>query len=156
MDKLDKHFPSILDNWAKQQTVHACVHAELRIILHLGLPSSQDSHLIGVSKRSCYCCMLWIESHNLSFGTKWTTSGSHDKPYANWVLPGADALEADGTSSVDEAVLDAVSVRLTDALDWLFPGQKKISDDHVSSGESSDDDERPSKWRLHVHTLAGL
>jgi hypothetical protein len=141
MDKLDKHFPSILDNWAKQQTVHACVHAELRIILHLGLPSSQDSHPIGVSKRSCYCCMLWIESHNLIFGTKWTTSGSHGKPYANWALPGAAcsyAVEDDGKSAVDKAVLDGVSIRFKDTLDWLFPGQKRISDDHVSSGESSD------------------
>ena len=37
-DKLDKHFPSILSNWKKQQTVHPCIHAELRAILHLSSP----------------------------------------------------------------------------------------------------------------------
>jgi len=65
------------------------------------------------------------------------TSGSHGKPYANWALPGAAcsyAIQADGRSSVDDAVLKAVSIRLTGALDF-FPGQKRVSDDHVSSGD---------------------
>jgi len=40
VDKLDKHFPSILSNWQTQQKMHTHVHAELRVILHLGLPSA--------------------------------------------------------------------------------------------------------------------
>jgi len=72
------------------------------------------------------------------------TSGSHSKPYATWALPAACsyAIRADGRSSVDEAVLKAVSARLTDALDWLFPGQKRISDEHVSTGDESSDGEQ--------------
>ncbi|KAF5374108.1 hypothetical protein D9615_008811 [Tricholomella constricta] len=159
LNKLDRHFPSILGNWGKNQTVHACIHAELRIILHFGLSSlhNLNVHPIGVSKRSCFCCVLWMESHNRIFGTRWMTSGSHGKPYANWALPGAAcsyAIGADGRSSVDDAVLELVSTRLTDALDWLFPGQKRISDEHALNGdESSDDGEEPSEWRQRLDEL---
>ncbi|KAM6491130.1 hypothetical protein JOM56_013369 [Amanita muscaria] len=117
---------------------------------HLGLPSAIEPpvpvHPIGVSKRSCFCCTLWINSHNRIFGTRWMTSGSHGKPYANWALPGAAcsyAIRADGRSSVDKAVLDPVSMRLTDTLDWLSSGQKRISDEYVSSG---DDSESSDSW----------
>jgi hypothetical protein len=86
-------------------------------------------------------------------------SGSHSKPYANWALPGTAcsySIAADGRSSVDKAVLNAVSARLTDALDWLFPGQKRISDEHVSSGdESSDGEQAASECRLKVAAVAG-
>jgi hypothetical protein len=86
-------------------------------------------------------------------------SGSHGKPYANWALPGTAcsyAIAADGRSSVDKAVLKAVSARLTDALDCLFPGQKRISDEHVSSGdENSDGEQTASEWRLRVAVAAG-
>ena len=161
VDKLDKHFPSILSNWERQKTVHACIHAELRIILHLqvGLPPLRSPvHPIGVSKRSCFCCVLWIESHNRIFGTRWMTSGSHGKPYANWALPGAAcsyAIGRDGRSSVDDAVLEAVLTRLVDVLDWLFPGQRRISDEYVLSGdESSGDEEGELKLEDMVYTWA--
>jgi hypothetical protein len=160
VDKLDKHFPSILSNWERQRTMHTCIHAEIRVILHLGSQQTADSrvHPVGVSKRSCFCCTLWIESHNRIFRTQWMTSGSHGKPYANWALPGAAcsyAIQADGRSSVDDAVLEAVSIRLTDALDWLFPGQRRISDEHVSSGdESSDSDQGAPEWRQKVASMA--
>ena len=49
-------------------------------------------------------------------------------------------------SSVDEAVLKAVSTRLTDTLDWLFPGRKRISDEHVSSEDESSGEEQ-IEWR---------
>ena len=162
VDKLDKRFPFILSNWERQQTVHARVHAEIRIILRLG-PLSPDElsiHPIGVGKRSCFCCVLWIESHNRIFGTQWMTSGSHGKPHANWALPGAAcpyAIEADGRSSIDNAVLEAVGMRLVDTLDWLFPGQKRTLDEQVSSGdESSDDEQKMSGWHLKVAAVAGL
>ena len=86
------------------------------------------------------------------------TSGSHGKPYANWALPGAAcsyAIGADGRSSVDDDVLEAVLTRLVDGLDWLFPGQRRISDEFVSSGdESSDDEEGELKLEDMVYTWA--
>ena len=86
------------------------------------------------------------------------TSGSHGKPYANWALPGAAcsyAIGANGRSSVNEAVLKAVLTRFTDVLDWLFPGQKRISDEHVSSGDESYGGEQvASEWRRKVAILA--
>ena len=101
-----------------------------------------------------------MESHNRILGTQWITSGSHGKPYANWALPGAAcpyAIEADGRSSIDKAVLEAVRMRLVDTLDWLFPGKKRLSDEHVSSGdESSDDEQEVSGWRLKAAAAAGL
>ena len=153
LDKLDKHFPFIVSNWAKHKTVHACVHAEIRIILHLGIsPNDHSIHPIGVGKCSCLCCVLWIESHNRIFGTRWMTNRSHSKPYANWALPGAacpHAIEADGKSSIDEAVLEDVGIQLVDTLDSLFLGQKRILD------ESSDEEER-SKRKENLAAMAGL
>jgi hypothetical protein len=85
------------------------------------------------------------------------TSGSHGKPNANWALPGdacSYAIEADGRSSIDKAVLEAVGIRLVDTLDWLFPSQKRISDEHVSGGdESSDDEQETPVWRLKVSVV---
>ena len=148
MDKFHERFPSIISNW--RQTVHACVHAELRIILHLG-PPSPVVHPIGVSKRSCFCCVLWIGSHNRIFRTQWLTSGSHGKPYANWALPGIACsylVGEDGRSSVDIAVLKAVSTRLGDALDCLLPGQRRISDEHVSREDEGLNGQGESEWLL--------
>ncbi len=160
VDKLHERFPSIFSNWERRQTVHALVHAELRIILHLGPPPPHGSpaslvrpHPIGVSKRSCLCCVLWIGSHNRIFGTQWMTSGSHGKPYANWALPGAVygyAVEENGMSSVDAAVLNAVSVSLEDTLDWLLPGQRRISDED----ESFNDEQGEPEWVQEVYEIA--
>ena len=87
-----------------------------------------DVRPIGVSKRSCLCCVLWIQSHNNIFRTRWITSGSNVKPYANWALLSACsyAVQAYARSSFDESVLNTVSKWLTNALDQRFPGQKRI------------------------------
>ncbi len=139
VDTLHQRFPSVLSNWESRQTVRAFVHADLRIILHLGPPPHGSPappvhpRRIGVSKRSCLCCALWIGSHNRIFGTQWLTSGSHGKPHAHWALPGTacgHAVGNDGGCSVDTPVLIAVSARLGDALDWFLPGQRRISDEH--------------------------
>ena len=141
VDTLHKKFPSMFTSWERRQTVHACIHAELRIILPLGLASALGcDHPIGVRKRSCLCCALWIGSHNYKFGTQWSTSGSHGKPYANWALPGTAcgyAVGEDGRSSTDIDVSRGVSIRLEDALCWLRPGDGMISDDYVSSEQSA-------------------
>ena len=60
---------------------------------------------IGVGKRSCLCCVLWIESDNRIFGTQWTISGSHGKPYVNWATSRLlrapyYAIEEDGKGSL--------------------------------------------------------
>ncbi|THH03284.1 hypothetical protein EW146_g10473 [Bondarzewia mesenterica] len=161
---LAESFPDMPSNWERRRIVNTCIYAELRIILHLSASSLSNisrsritleqskRQPIGCSKRSCFCCTLWIDAHNEKFKTQWSTSGSHGKPYATWALPG-DAARY-GTSDVDAAVLHGVSVRLTDTLAWLFPGQKKISDEHVSSGDdSSDSDDSGKDWREHVYRI---
>lgn len=75
------------------------------------------------------------------------TSGSYGKPYANWALPGAVcpyAIERRSSSSIDKAVLEleAIGIWLVDTLGWLFPGQKRISDEHVSRGDENFDDDQ--------------
>ncbi|KAG6812084.1 hypothetical protein H0H92_004449 [Tricholoma furcatifolium] len=43
---LDDRFPSLRNDWGKQKRIHACVHAELRIILHFGqVPSSTGTSI---------------------------------------------------------------------------------------------------------------
>ncbi len=88
----------------------------------------------------------------------WLTSGSHGEPYANWALPGTAcgyALGQDGRSSVDAAMLKAVSARLSDMLDWLLPGQRRVSDEHFLSGDEGSDDEK-RRWLPEVQSLAKL
>lgn len=71
-DKLDKHFPSILSNWERQRTMHTCIHAELRVILHLDRQPIPVSTQSGLANEA-----VSAESHNRIFGTQWMTSGSH-------------------------------------------------------------------------------
>jgi len=141
--ELHQFFPDMIDHW-KNRRIHARLHAELRIILYLGRPSEDEPpiHAIGLSKRSCLCCALWIKLHNLQFGTRWMTSGSHGKPYPNWALPGTACVyarrEDGGGSLVDDALLEGVSIRFNDALTKPgSPSQNTLSDDFIS-GESSD------------------
>ncbi|KAL6307062.1 hypothetical protein BKA93DRAFT_770352 [Sparassis latifolia] len=149
VNALEQRFPDMRSNWARRRTVDTCVHAELRIVLHLRSASShprrtvgppaQDA--IGCSERSCLCCALWIDAYNDECETGWSTSGSRGRPCATWALPGASYAHArmrSGRNGVDAAVLDGVSLRLTDTLAGLFPGQKRVSDERVSAGESPD------------------
>jgi len=71
------------------------------------------------------------------FRTQWLVG----KPHANWALPGA-ACSYDATSSVDKAVLQAVSMRLKNALDLLFP---RISTEDETA-EDSDESEAMLEW----------
>ncbi|KIM41665.1 hypothetical protein M413DRAFT_135889 [Hebeloma cylindrosporum] len=57
--RVDTFFPSMFGNWRRQQKVHTCLRAELRVVLHLGLlPGAIDpaDKPIGASKRSCLWC----------------------------------------------------------------------------------------------------
>ncbi|KAG6824860.1 hypothetical protein H0H92_005594 [Tricholoma furcatifolium] len=143
-----KLLPSIQANWERQKTVNTRVHAELRIILHFGpaltLRGTNKSLPIGVSKRSCFGCTLWMEHYNSVFNTRWMTRESHGKPCANWALPGTACswatvdMNGDSFQVVDMRVAQGVSVRLSDMLDWLIPGSRRTrTDEHVSSGDES-------------------
>lgn len=84
------------------------------------------------------------------------TGGSHGKPCANWALPGDAcpyAMGANGRSTIDARVLSSVSVRLTDTLAWLFPGLKRISGEHVSSGDEGSDYESSEEGRFEERLI---
>ncbi|KAG6848918.1 hypothetical protein H0H93_012823 [Arthromyces matolae] len=133
--KLDENFPSLRDNWARQQEVHACLHAELRIILHLGPPPSSSTPLrdiyvtpIGVGRRSCFCCMVWIKCHNKIFDTKWMVSGSHGKMRVNWALPGP-ACPYDKDESMFRMFVLAFNGRMLNTLErFLGPQLSEIEE----------------------------
>ncbi|KAG6811159.1 hypothetical protein H0H92_008745 [Tricholoma furcatifolium] len=133
--------PSIKDDWAMEKTVSTCVHAELRVILDFG-PSQRESWdhpliPIGVSKRSCLGCTLWIEHYNDLYETRWTTSRSYGKPCANWALPGAAcswATDANGDSNVDLRVLTGVR-------QWLYCSLQRLSPRAIWSRSIRRDDE---------------
>jgi hypothetical protein len=131
----------------------ARVHAELRIIIHFGLPPSPHSsaHVIGVSKRSCLACVLWIMSHNDLFTTQWMTSGSHGKAYPNWALPG-DACAYQSRDRVDKEVMKQVYQRLLDQVKLLVPGERSVSGEYVSSGGEGSEFEERIKHALKQQT----
>ncbi|KAF8804720.1 hypothetical protein BYT27DRAFT_7194329, partial [Phlegmacium glaucopus] len=92
MDAINEHFPQLARNWEQRRFINPRIHAELRIILHLS-PSLLSRSLtdflhpraaqlpIGCSKRSCLCCVLWMDAFNYDTRMLWMTSGSHGKPY---------------------------------------------------------------------------
>ena len=148
LQELAMSFPGVHSNWEHQRLINTCIHAEIRIILHFSKPLSlssshthlrrpidgSDQHAIGCSKRSCFCCTLWIDAYNEQFGTGWITSGCHSKPCATWALPGDAAAHGAG---VDEAVIRQVQARLANTLSWLYPDSKRMYDELVSSGDES-------------------
>ncbi|ETW74970.1 hypothetical protein HETIRDRAFT_120490 [Heterobasidion irregulare TC 32-1] len=77
-----------------------------------------DQHAIGCSKRSCFCCTLWIDTYNEQFGMGWITSDA-----------------ATHGAGVDEAVVRQVQTRLVNALSWLYPESRRMYDDLDSSDD---------------------
>jgi OTT_1508-like deaminase len=162
MDAVNERFPQLARNWEQWRFINPRIHAELRIILHLSpslisrsptdlLPPPAAQLPIGCSKRSCLCCVLWMDAFNYDTGMLWMTSGSHGKPYDNWALPGA-ASEMEGVRAwrrFDRYVITGVYTRLTDTLTWvrkLTP--KRISDEHASSDSDSDSSEGAGDDRI--------
>ncbi|CAL1715129.1 unnamed protein product [Somion occarium] len=148
IDTISKHYPRLRENWARQRIINTCIHAEIRIILHLGRSMLSGSRTdfreaqqpIGCSKRSCLCCTLWINAFNDNTGMLWKTSGSHGKPYDDWALPGT-AAEMEGVKGdlVNQRVIKDVDDRLTDQLDWVMRvNVKRTSDEFASSSSQSD------------------
>ncbi len=58
-------------------------------------------------------------------------------------------------SSIDAAMLKAVSARLSGTLDRLLPGQRRISDEHFLSGDEGSDGEAPD-WLPYLRALVEL
>ncbi|XP_006455577.1 hypothetical protein AGABI2DRAFT_121479 [Agaricus bisporus var. bisporus H97] len=104
LEELRKRKPSITAPW--QRTVHTCIHAELRIILHVGRVSmagvADRSQPIGLSKRSCLCCVLWIEAHNVRGDIRWRTRARY-KPDETWALT---ARACSNVSDLDLGLFD--------------------------------------------------
>ncbi|KIM72906.1 hypothetical protein PILCRDRAFT_15712 [Piloderma croceum F 1598] len=162
IDAINERFPRLARNWDQRRFINPRIHAELRIILHLSptllsgsptvfLSAHAVQRPIGCSKRSCLCCVLWIDAFNSGTRMLWMTSGSHGKPYDNWALPGA-AGEMKGVRAwrrFDEHVIMGVYTRLTDTLAWVRKlAAKRISDEHASSGSDSDGSEGAEDDRI--------
>ncbi|KIJ41324.1 hypothetical protein M422DRAFT_255833 [Sphaerobolus stellatus SS14] len=127
--------PNLLDIWVEYKYFKPRLHAELRLILHLysTLPITSGQFPIGCSKRSCFCCTVWIGVFNEANKSSWMTSGSHGKPYPNCAFPGNVDLK------LNELVLQQITVRLADTLRSLMPMKtRRLSDEQVSSSESED------------------
>ena len=64
-------------------------HCEVALILHLDArPQTMTFNYIGVSKRPCKACFLWVEAHNVC--TRWKpfyTGGAQDRWCAGWTMP---------------------------------------------------------------------
>jgi hypothetical protein len=140
--------PALVESW--NCVVHTYVHAEIRIILDFlqqALLSdtpveSTVQQPIGCSKRSCLACTLWIEGYNHTFKTEWMTSGSHGKPYAGWTIPTMSNGGGSGIQRVNQHVIEQISTRVHDVLEWLIPNYVKRvseSDEHYSSDSSEDE-----------------
>jgi hypothetical protein len=69
------------------------VHAEVRLILYLKANGDLQGRPMGGSKRCCACCTEFIQQYNSHERTKFTTSGSHGKPYPNWAFPDYEFLD---------------------------------------------------------------
>jgi hypothetical protein len=123
IDEVAERFPSLSINWVGRR-FYPRIHAELPIILHLSpsllsespgqLPLQGPEQLpVGCSKRSCLCCVLWIDAFNGRTGMSWMMSGSHGKPYANWALPGTAGEQIGATlRGVDGQVAKGVNTRV--------------------------------------------
>ena len=119
--KIESTFPYLQSNWRQKGLIHTCIHAEIRIICRIGKHHASElqaasmhigpQRAIGVSKRSCMGCNMWIEFYNEVFRTQWITSGSHGKPYATWGLPG---IVREGWTPLDHSVLYGLILRLKD------------------------------------------
>ncbi|EKM76549.1 hypothetical protein AGABI1DRAFT_93975 [Agaricus bisporus var. burnettii JB137-S8] len=111
LEELKERKPSLVEPW--QRTVHSCIHAEIRIILHFGRVSMQGMsgrfQPIGLSKSSCLCCVLWIAAHNIRGGIWWQTR-SRNKPDPTWAFTARACPNVQGLAlaTFDEKVISGV------------------------------------------------
>ncbi|KAG6919286.1 hypothetical protein DXG01_007418 [Tephrocybe rancida] len=102
-------------------TVTLCVHAEIRLILHLSGTAATATHnfpselIVGCSQRTCLCCTLWIDAFNAATDMNWMTRSGNSHPRYDWVFPSspvavdtADVLRLDVISGEVKGRLRAV------------------------------------------------
>ncbi|RDB28239.1 hypothetical protein Hypma_001498 [Hypsizygus marmoreus] len=128
IDAIIQRFPHLMRNWEQRRCIRPCIHAELRIILHLSslspaglsaeLSQKYTPQAIGCSKRSCLCCALWIDSFKVGTNKMWVISGSGGKAYSNWALPSTigEMSRVRVQRSFDLRVISAVSRRVAGML----------------------------------------
>ncbi|KAH7885636.1 hypothetical protein F5I97DRAFT_1887538 [Phlebopus sp. FC_14] len=152
--------PDMQKRWSGGRNIETRLHAEIRIVLDLvcslDVSNQPGQQPIGCSKRSCLCCYIWIQAYNKSFKQKFLTSGSHGKPYPAWTLPGRCSNHV---SSIDQVVANEVSKRLKDTLEGVANNNRRVSDEHRSSGSDDSESEKTmpeagkpladSTWKRH-------
>ncbi|KAI6022614.1 hypothetical protein EDC04DRAFT_332518 [Pisolithus marmoratus] len=126
---LHNRFPDLEERWRNSCLLETRVHPEISIILHLSSTPLNPSDLrrrrpIGLSKRACLCCTVWITTYNRFF-PGWLMSRTDGKADPTWALPGCSYAHAivndNGKSITDAAVWRAVENRMTHRLQSLFP-----------------------------------
>ncbi|KAI6042208.1 hypothetical protein EDC04DRAFT_2661342, partial [Pisolithus marmoratus] len=127
---LHEKFPDLEERWRNSHLLETRVHPEISIILHLSSTPLNPSDLrrqrpMGLSKRACLCCTMWITAYNSLFHPEWLMSRTDGKADATWALPGCSYAHAvvndNGQSLADAAVWRAVTKRLARILQSLFP-----------------------------------
>jgi hypothetical protein len=171
-EQLNVAFPDLMKSW-EDRSYQARFHAELQIILCMEeyrmsvrisypimwskRPHTKQDMLIGVSKRSCLCCFLYINHYNREFNQTWKTSGCHGKAYENWALPcsACSACAVKWTpenqkqhEKVDTAVIQDITDRLQFVLDKLMH-DSQYSDDYASSQDGN----KEIEWQLDEMSL---
>ncbi|RDB16083.1 hypothetical protein Hypma_007331 [Hypsizygus marmoreus] len=123
-EALLRHYPDLCKNWEQRSRfVNTHVHPELRIILDLCRPLLSGPHPppghvaplpIGCSKRSCLCCIVWIDLFNDTAGMKCVTGGTNGRPCDDWALPGAagEMKQVSNWRYFDKSVVNGIHRRL--------------------------------------------
>jgi hypothetical protein len=62
------------------------LHAELALLLYM--QNTKPVLHCGVTgcNKHCLCCSYWLQHCNWRYNTAWWMTGSHSKPYKNWVF----------------------------------------------------------------------
>ncbi|KAG6883775.1 hypothetical protein C0993_003892 [Termitomyces sp. T159_Od127] len=95
---MDQTFPGWRGETSETKTFVPCMHAEIRLILHLmgsfaNFQTPRDETIpIGCGQRSCFACTLWITEFNRVLRMKWTTRYNNGQPRYDCALPRAEAV----------------------------------------------------------------
>ncbi|RDB30542.1 hypothetical protein Hypma_007323 [Hypsizygus marmoreus] len=148
-EALLQHHPDLCKNWEQRgRFVTTDIHPELRIVLDLCPPLVSGMHPsrgdvvplpIGCSKRSCFCCTVWINMFNDITGMGCVTTGRSGKPYDDWALPGTAGemkLVHGEWQAFDRSVVQRVHWQLEGKLRSLMPTESRGSLDEFAPCDS--------------------
>jgi hypothetical protein len=128
-----------LGNWKREATVYT--HCEVTLATHLlQLRQKASTIVLGVSKASCFLCVVFLELLAQQAGvTIIIISGTHSRCYGAWQFPAGLAVKR------HDAVRSAFVVRARERLNLFVQDvatmRRRTSDSQYhSSGESSDSD----------------